>query len=439
MNGSFLISGVLILQALSLHLAAARVAPSWELPPHQQREGVFWFEHWYQRGLEHANPAYERRFRLNAAPASLHPQWGRRTEARENGLMLIKAEEDLFQLIGAEFYAELWGGHPGSGRKRITVNGRSSYELPRVGTEEGQLTYSYPVIPLNLSDLVNGYNAFQWSIEPGSTFWSHALVDNACLRVALTNGHSKLAQFGLEKFAPRLAVAAEDQPGSAFHLSLEGLDSFASRISEVTYQGWYAGYDDNGSLRERDWHGFTKDRRPAAHLGTATQPPFALTWDASMLPEQRNMAARAFIRFHELPGLVYVTPASTGLALEHPSEIAVHLFRADDAPDSFWSRAGRLKQCTIHLDMDPARIEGAELYVITWTGGAGTVQEYFKLNGRHLPVAEGQAHLIQFNRLPIDPSLLRLGSNQIELLSDTLHHGIEIIYPGPALMVRYRR
>jgi hypothetical protein len=200
---------------------AAGARPSWELPPHQQREGVFWREHWYERGLTNANPAYERRFRINAPPVSLHPQWGRRLEARENGLMLIRAEEDLFQLRAAEFYAELWGGHPGSGRKRVSVNGRASYDLPRVGTEDGQLTYSYPVIPLQLTDLVNGWNAFQWAIDPGHTFWAHALVDNACLRVALTNGHPDLAKLGLSEFTARVSVDRASATGGAHRLALE--------------------------------------------------------------------------------------------------------------------------------------------------------------------------------------------------------------------------
>lgn len=194
--------GVIFSLAWSLSPAdAASVQPSWEHPPHQQQQGVFWREHWYERGLTNANPAYERRFRINSPEASLHPSFGQRVEARENGLMLIRAEEDLFQITGAELYAELWGGHPGTANKRVTVNGRATYQLPRIGTEEGHCTYQYPVIPLARADLVNGHNAFQWALDQGTTFWGHALIDNACLRVALTNGHPDLVKLGLADFA----------------------------------------------------------------------------------------------------------------------------------------------------------------------------------------------------------------------------------------------
>jgi hypothetical protein len=90
------------------------------------------------------------------------------------------------------------------------------------------------------------------------------------------------------------------------------------------------------------------------------------------------------------------------------------------------------------LDVELSQIERAELYVITWTGGSGGIQDYFKLNGHHFPVAEGSNHVIQHNRLAVPLSLLKPGANTMELVSDTEHHGIEIIYPGPALMVRYR-
>ena len=70
---------------------AASISPSWEHPPAQQREGVFWREHWYERGITNQNPGYERRLRVNPPEIMLHTNFGRRIEAREDGLMLIPA------------------------------------------------------------------------------------------------------------------------------------------------------------------------------------------------------------------------------------------------------------------------------------------------------------------------------------------------------------
>lgn len=430
----------------------------WEAPPNDSDAGTFWRIHWYERGLEYANPAFEKRFRVNSPEVVLHPTFGKRIEARENGLMLIFAEEDLSLLTAAEIYLEMWGGHPGTANKRMTVNGRSTYPLPRVGTEETHCTYHYPSISLKISDLVNGYNACQFAVDQGTTFWGHALVDNAGLRVALTNGHPDLRASGLAGFSARVTALERARrglagPGDASHptsskataggnpdgftLSLDASGDVRQAISAVDFEGYYTGYDENGNALETDWHGFTKGRRPLAHLGTTTKMPFTVVWDTSLLPAQQNVAVRAIVHFQSSSNIVFVTPPTRGLEIPSRQTGRVALFSSRDLPAPFWSRAGQKRQCTIDLDVEPSRIERAELHVNAWTGGPGVVKEYFKLNGRHFPVAEGSRHELIYSRLPVDPQILRRGANTIELLSDTEHHGIEILRPGPCLVIRY--
>ncbi len=354
--------------------------------------------------------------------------------------MLLDAPEDLFQVTGAELYVELWGGHPGNANKRVTVNGRSTYQMPKVGTEEGHCTFSYPIIKLDTTDLVNGQNAFQWALDQGTTFWGHAMVDQACLRFALTNNHPRVVDLGLAEFS---ATVDADQFSTAtsegIYLALESNDQFSGQIESVMFQGWYDGYDENGNLRGTDWHGFTLDREPVGFLESVSQKPFVMNWDTRLFPAQKNVAVRALVRFKEAPGLVYVTAATPGLVIPDRRGRAVHLYEPVDLPASFWSRDTNEQSCTIMLDVNMEQIEDAELYVITWTGGAGDVADYFTINGDHFPVAEGSGHTRQFNRIPVDPKILKKGANVIRLLSDTEHHGIEVIYPGPALMIRYRR
>ena len=116
----------------------------------------------------------------------------------------------------------------------------------------------------------------------------------------------------------------------------------------------------------------------------------------------------------------------------------VALYSSHDLPNSFWSRPGEKKKCTIDLNIDPSQIKRAELHVNAWTGGAGTVTTYFTVNGHFFPVAQGGRHELIYSELPVNPTILKRGANQIELLSDTEHHGIEILLPGPCLMVRYK-
>lgn len=433
--------------------------PRWDAPPDPQDAGTFWRIHWYERGLEYANPAFEKRFRINSPEVVLHPTFGKRIEARENGLMLIFAEEDLSLLTAAELYLEMWGGHPGTANKRVTVNGRSTYPLPRVGTEKKHCAYHYPSIPLKISDLVNGYNACQFAVDQGTTFWGHALIDNACLRMALTNGHPDLRTSGLAGFSARVtalgragpkpsvsgnvptpttskALGGGDEEGFTLKLDISG--DAKPHISAVDFEAYYTGYDENGDALETDWHGFTKGRRPLAHLGSATNAPFAVSWDTRLLPAQTNVAVRAIVHFQSSSNFVFVTPPTRGLEIPARPASRVTLFASRDLPTPFWSRANQKRQCSIDLDVEPSRIERAELHVNAWTGGSGTVKEYFKLNGRHFPVAEGSRHELIYSRLPVDPQILRRGANTIELLSDTEHHGIEILRPGPCLVLRYR-
>lgn len=408
-------------------------APGWNSPPAEQTSGQFWRVCWYERGLTNGNPAFESRFRINSPEVVLHPAFGRRIEARENGLMLIRAEEDLFQIGAAELYLEMWGGHPGTANKRFTVNGRTSYALPKVGTEENNCTYFYPSVPLKISDLVNGYDAFQFTLDQGTTFWGHALIDNACLRLALTNSHPDVLSAGLAQFEATVDAASADD---SINLTLRCPDSLQSRISTVEFQGWYSGYDENGDGRDTDWHGFTKARASQAHLGTVARPPFRLQWHTDMAASQTDVAVRALVRFKDTTNLVFLTRATSGLHIPERAQGRVSLLHATDLPKPFWSRANQKKWCSIRLENDPAEIEKAELHVLLWDGGFGSIASYFTLNGVPMPVAGKGRHDLIYTVLPIDPKLLRKGSNQIEVLSDTEHHGLEILLPGPALVIR---
>jgi hypothetical protein len=387
-------------------------------------DGRFWRVHWYRRGREFCNPGYDKRLRATSPDVILHPQFGKRQEVRENGMLQIEANEDLYQIDHAELYAELWGGHPGTVNKRVSVNGRSTYVLPEVGTKAGHCTYVYPRIDLKITDLVNGFNAFQWAVD-NETFWGNLLLDNAALRVRLKPDHTDLAESGLADFAAQV-VATPRTDGEGFTLSLES--SHPGKIQAVHFQGFYGGYDENGDMLGRDWHGFTKHREPVAWLPEV--------WDTSMLPAQAGVAVRATIRFEDHPELEYITAPTEGLVISHPKGVVVELVHAYDLPRSFWSRANNRKTCHLWL-AHPETIERAELHVVTWTGGPGDISDYFTLNGTHYPVADGHAHELEYSVMPVEPKTLK-ENNEIALLSDTEHHGIELLLPGPALMVRRR-
>jgi putative heme-binding domain-containing protein len=399
--------------------------------------GQFYRLHWFEHGEEHGNPssAHNGRFRVNAPEVVTHPTFGARAEARGSGMLQILMEEDPRVLAGADLYLELWGGHPGTAGRRVTLNGRTTYAIDDPGGDRN-CTHLYPTIGLKAADLVNGYNALQFACDQGTSFWGHFIVDEACLRAALRVDHPDLARRGLGGFAATVATATLDRDAEAIALALDVPESSRASVASVDFQGRYWGYDENGDGREADWHGFTKHRKPMGYIGAATAAPFSARFDLSMLPDQEDMAVRAIVHFKGAPDLVYVTPEARGLRTPGRARARVRTYPATDLPEPFWSRAGRKKSCTLALDVDPGRIERAELHVAIWDGGRGTVADYFTLNGRALPVAASGRHDVIYSVLRLDPAMLRRGANRIELLSDTEHHGLEVLLPGPALVVR---
>lgn len=420
--------------------ATPAIARSQALPDRadEPREGRFVRLWWFEHGMEHGNPTSNRRFRVNAPEVVLHPTFGYRQEVRSSGMLQILVEEDLRKIAGAELYLELWGGHPGTMHKRVTPNGRTTYWLPEVGTASGHCTHQYPTVRLKITDLAPGYNAFQFACDQGPSFWGHFIVDNACVRVWLPRSHPDIAKARLEDFAPS-PVAVRRADTEILEISLRAADQESARIARVDYYGFYEGYDENGNAETRDWHGFTKNRLPVGHLGSSTVAPYRLSWDTSMLPAQRDMAVRATIIFKDPANLIYETAPLGHLSTIESRGATVKGYGLAEKPVPFWSRANQKRRATIELDIDPADIERAELHTVVWDGGRGGVKEYFTLNGRHFEVAGAGRHDSIYTILPVPPGLLRRGTNEIVLLSDTEHHGIEVLEPGPMLWVRSRQ
>ena len=404
--------------------------------PASKNRGRFLRQWWYEPGIENGNPVTNRRFRVNAPEAVLHKEFSQRSETQSSGMLQILMPEDLLQISEVELALELWGGHPGTANRRVMLNGRTTYSLPNIPGEH--CTHFYPVLQLKKTDLVNGHNAVQFACDQGSTFWGHFIVDQACLRAELPPEHADLKQAGLARFTASVRAATDGDNAEALRVSLQVSPEFVARIAAVDFEARYEGYDENGDGKTHDWHGFTKARQRVGHLGTAISAPLETRWNMSMLPAQSDMAIRAIVHFNEPANLTFVTPPLGGLATPKRDGISVRVLAPKSLPEPFWSRAKRLKTCNIDLDVEPANIERAELHVAVWDGGAGTVQNYFTLNGRPLAVAGSGKHDTIYSRVPLEPSWLVHGENRIELLSDTEHHGIEVLLPGPAIVVRSR-
>ncbi|MBN2271826.1 MAG: hypothetical protein JXN61_14510 [Sedimentisphaerales bacterium] len=398
--------------------------------------GEFYREHPALQDTQVSNS--QRWLRVNDQDVSLDETFGNRPEAKANGLMLVPIDEDLFLLERAELRLDMWGGHPGTTNKRFLLNGKEVYEIPEVGTETGNCTYSYPVINLKVGHLVSGANAFQFTCDRGSSFWGHFIIDSAAVRCFLKPDHPDLLKTGLDKFKADVVLGnAGNVLNETITVSISCPEIFKKSIISVDYFGQFLGFDDTGSGAENDWHGFTHKGRWQNHIGSASEAPFTVEWDTSMIPSQpKPMAIRAVVHFRD--GFHYVTKDLEGLTFPAGrDEIAMH--RCSIMPAPFWSRASRRNKAQFDLPADISSLTRAKLMIKVWDGGEGNIKEPFKINGHPYSVTSGRAiHDVVFTIAEVNPDHLKPGNNEITLLSDTEHHGIEVLLPGPVIIARYK-
>ena len=123
--------------------------------------------------------------------------------------------------------------------------------------------------------------------------------------------------------------------------------------------------------QSRDWHGFTKQRRPVAILGTARQAP-AISWNTKMLPDQRRWVfelwfiqrSRNLVRHTLDARRAFATAKGQGRQTVSGLELAV----------PFWSRESSANARRV----DVARaIEQAELHL--WLGRRRRGQRLFQI------------------------------------------------------------
>lgn len=395
----------------------------------------YWME--YNSSINNTNSTGRpERPRVGDRRMSTDPSNWSRQEAQVNGLIMINIPDTIHNIDHAELYLELWGGHPGTAGKRFQINGGQVYPIPDKPTSEHHCEYIYPVIPFDFRELVRGNNAIQFGCDRGATFWGHYIIDQLAVRCYLKVDNSLLVRTGLDKFRAVPSLKSKTISDIA-DISLDYPVNFKDQITAVHYLAKYSGYDEIGSGEYNGWHGYTHDRILKGHLGTSDTAPFSITWNTSMIPDQSGpIAIRALIEFKN--GLFCWSETLDGLTFPLNRK-QVSLYYCSFLPKPFWSRAGQLKTASFHLKDDISKIESAELHIRIWDGGEGEVKEPFKLNGVPYSITSGKAvHDLVYKIIRIDKRILKQGLNEMQLFSDTEHHGIEVCWPGPALIVKYK-
>tara|TARA_R110002049_G_scaffold4601_1_gene31704 strand:- start:101455 stop:105051 length:3597 start_codon:yes stop_codon:yes gene_type:complete len=348
--------------------------------------------------------------------------------------------DDLRHAVRAEAVLDRWGGHAGTKHKLIRFNGQEPIRLPELTTTpsgsipERFYSQDNPIVNVPLEDLREGENIIEGMIGPENEIdWGQWGLYSLILRVYYDPAVKKHAAGKI--VSPRPGDSLPENPTIQFKCEPEA--------TQVDVMAWYDGYDEDGNGIFAEWHAarFQPSRGEAAelrdHVGTVMSAKGELTWQTKWIPDQSPESVKLVAHIHDADGFVYVTDIVDRLSLTRDGW-SVTQYRAIDVPEQFGVRVGQKKSCRIRINQshDLARATEAILHYRTWEA-SDKHHEPFLLNGNpHLN--EGNNHHYDYDQIPIPVRELTSGDNTFSIHSKTEHHMLEVLWPGPALTVRYQ-
>jgi hypothetical protein len=337
----------------------------------------------------------------------------------------------LSGVVRAEVSVEYWGGHIGTSDQKFQVNGGEWIQIPQPKGTQGRAQCYYrtllgrATVPVPLEQLKAGGNVFRFTAGPQLCYsfdWGFYWVYSFTLRLYYEPEKRLEARV--------VSPAAGGEIGDYPRLAVEARDTHEP-ITRVEFLGHYEDFNWEGDGEFRQWHYITERGALARHIGTATAPPYAVTWDTTWVPDQ-DQPVRIAARVTKLSGLIYMTPEVAARLRREGRSVRMH--KAVDVPEAFGVRVGRKQQCKIPVTGPLENARAARLVLSTWSAAHG---DEIGLNGTKLAGPIGLVHNYSFDALPVPRRLLRAGDNIFHIFSNTKEHALEVNWPGPVLLVEY--
>jgi hypothetical protein len=343
----------------------------------------------------------------------------------------------LEQATRVEVQFELLLSHFGTTGQAVRVNGGEWLPIPgprdipgKAGREPAPAemfhTMLYPSVDVPVAELKNGKNSFEFTCRPGGGLaerWPQSIVYAAIFRIYYEPGVA----------GPSGRVVAN--PGTPDRFGTIGLSvhpvASGRTIRRVNFLARFYGYDWRGEGVKEGWHYQTHFGALRSHAGTAFMAPWTTAWDVREVPAQ-EAPVQIVARIEDDQGMCCISPP---LALEKFRGMPnTRLIPAHDIPVHWQSRDNKRHACKITLPEDLSGLAEAKLILATWNGAQS---DQIALNGSTLARNLGHNHDLSYDVIHVPISLLRPGENEFHTKSATLEHGIEVLWPGPVLLVRF--
>jgi hypothetical protein len=349
---------------------------------------------------------------------------------------------DLAEATRAELSVEYWGGHIGTAGQRFRVNEQAWIDLPQPsGTPKQPQRYYRTLhgnnaVALPLDSLRNGENVFRFAAGKQIAYsfdWGFYWIYDFTARVYYE---------GAKKPHPTGEVVSP-KPGATFDdiLRLEArVESPNGAIVRVEFIGEYDDFDWDGDGVWREWQYSTHHGVLAHHLGTVTSAPWMLKFDARWLPDQ-SQPMRVRARITDTTGLTYLTPP-VGEIVQQRKHRGVRMIKPDVVPERWAARNGQ-ESAKGSLVLTEADLEGAtfaRLVISTWSADVDDTSVHeLRLNGEALAGRFGEFHNYDHDALEVPLARLKPGRNELSAYSTFKGHMLEINWPGPALLIEYKK
>ena len=412
-------------------IACALILGAWSAPPSAEPApgDVFREYMWWNEGGDAGGA-----LRVGGQQGSTEPDRGW-AHGYINAPVALEAHDfDLEHATKAEVVIEKILCHDGTKGLAIEINGREWIEIPEApNIPAPQWEYQhhiYPTVAVPLAQLQPGKaNRFRMRVSPEHPWkWPQNLIYGVHFRVYYDPAKKPHPAGAITM--PRSDAAI----GRAVELRCEA-QSPNGAIRQVDYVGHYEDMNWEGDGDYRRWHYHFFHGKILHHIGSATEPPYAVTWDTLWAPDQ-TAPIRLAARLIDDTGMICMTEAVGDLRLVRPG-LSVELCKPYDVPRKWVTRKG-VKQESFDVTGDLAKARAAQLAWASWSPG---YMNGISINGRPVFQNEGPKYQYYAHRVTLtDLTPLRKGANTLSTGGSVSNqHGMEVNWPGIMVLIQYEQ